>query len=251
MSIFSSPSMVSEGLVLCLDAANRDSYPGTGTVWTDLSGNGNNGTLTNGPTFSSGNGGGIVFDGTNDYMNTGNIDLSGTNVISVDFWCNILTYVETINSAKIIFELSTNFNGITTGFIAAYADDSNPVFGGLFPITISVKGNSVTQSGYNISYWPKTLVNDLKWHHWCCIFDKSQSVSETFLYIDSIYRTGTLTAYNANNTNNFGSLPFYIGGRGATINSNIQISNLKLYNRALTAGEVLQNYKATRKRFGL
>ena len=63
-------NIVKDGLVLDLDAAKKDSYPGTGTAWNDISGNRNNGTLTNGPTFNSSNGGSIVFDGTNDYINT-------------------------------------------------------------------------------------------------------------------------------------------------------------------------------------
>ena len=62
-----SPRIITDGLVLCLDAANRQSYPGSGTVWTDLAGS-NNGTLTNGPTFSSANGGSIVFDGVDDFI---------------------------------------------------------------------------------------------------------------------------------------------------------------------------------------
>ena len=56
------PDIVRDGLVLNLDAGEPSSYPGTGTAWTDLSGNGNTGTLTNGPTYSSANGGSIVFD---------------------------------------------------------------------------------------------------------------------------------------------------------------------------------------------
>ena len=63
-----SPKIVTNGLVLALDAANTKSYPGSGTVWSDLTPNGNNGALTNGPTFNSANGGSIVFDGTNDYL---------------------------------------------------------------------------------------------------------------------------------------------------------------------------------------
>jgi hypothetical protein len=59
---------VTDGLVLHLDAGNPASYPGSGTTWTDLSGNNNNGTLINGPTYSSDNGGSIVFDGVNDYV---------------------------------------------------------------------------------------------------------------------------------------------------------------------------------------
>ena len=65
MTIFF-PSIVTNGLVLCLDAGNQLSYPGTGTTWNDLSRNGNDGTLTNGPVFNSG--GSMVFDGVNDYI---------------------------------------------------------------------------------------------------------------------------------------------------------------------------------------
>ena len=68
MGLAHSPSLVMNGLVLALDAANPKSYPGSGTTWTDLSGRGNTGTLTNGPTYSSANGGSLVFDGTNDYV---------------------------------------------------------------------------------------------------------------------------------------------------------------------------------------
>ena len=66
MTLQHSPRIITDGLVLCLDAANKLSYPGSGDVWTDLAGS-NNGALTNGPTFSSANGGNINFDGTNDY----------------------------------------------------------------------------------------------------------------------------------------------------------------------------------------
>jgi hypothetical protein len=63
--------LVRNGLVLALDAGRTLSYPGSGTTWTDLSGNGNTGTLTNGPTYSSANGGSLVFDGVDDYVNLG------------------------------------------------------------------------------------------------------------------------------------------------------------------------------------
>ena len=71
MGLSHSPNIVTDVLVLCLDAANRRSYPGSGNSWLDLSGNGNNGTLTNGPTYSSANGGSLVFDGVDDYVNCG------------------------------------------------------------------------------------------------------------------------------------------------------------------------------------
>ena len=71
MAFFHSPNIVTEGLVFCYDAGDQISYPGTGTTWTDIVGS-SNGTLTNGPTFDTGNGGSLKFDGANDYVDTGN-----------------------------------------------------------------------------------------------------------------------------------------------------------------------------------
>jgi len=65
-------NIVTDSLVLCLDAANPRSYPGSGTTWYDLSGNGHNGTLVNGVGFNSGERGSMIFDGTNDYIDYGN-----------------------------------------------------------------------------------------------------------------------------------------------------------------------------------
>ena len=81
------PSIVTEGLVLCLDGANVKSYPGSGTTWTDISGEGHDGTLTNGPTFSSNYGGNIVLDGSNDFV-TGvhNSELNLRNDVTVECW---------------------------------------------------------------------------------------------------------------------------------------------------------------------
>lgn len=78
MSVKNRNSIVTDGLVLYVDAGNGDSYPGSGTAWSDLVGS-NNGTLTNGPTFDSGNGGSIVFDGTNDYVSVSNISTGDFN----------------------------------------------------------------------------------------------------------------------------------------------------------------------------
>jgi hypothetical protein len=70
MSVFGGPNVTDSGLVLNLDAGNIKSYPGTGTIWFDKSGNANNGTLINGPTFNTGSLGSIVFDGVDDYVST-------------------------------------------------------------------------------------------------------------------------------------------------------------------------------------
>jgi hypothetical protein len=92
MAFIHSPKIVTSGLVLCLDAANKLSYPGTGTSWYDLSGNANTGTLTNGPTFSVANMGSIVFDGVDDYVNIpNNSSFNVTDNISVEMWVRIET----------------------------------------------------------------------------------------------------------------------------------------------------------------
>ena len=72
MAYRNGPKIVTDGLVLCLDAAIGKSYPGSGTSWTDLSGNGNNGTLQNTPTFNSANGGSLIFDAANDVVSLPN-----------------------------------------------------------------------------------------------------------------------------------------------------------------------------------
>ena len=89
MSTKYSPKIITNGLVLSLDAANNKSYPRSGTTWTDLSGNSNTGTLTNGPSFNDGNQGSIVFDGINDYASlstTTPTDLQGNPAFTVDGW---------------------------------------------------------------------------------------------------------------------------------------------------------------------
>jgi hypothetical protein len=240
-------NIITDGLVLYLDAANTKSFVSGNTIWNDLSRGGNNGTLTNGPTFNSGNGGSIVFDGVDDYIQTANINLTNTNAVSVDFWCKLNSYTEVIGAGKVLLEFSTNFNSSLVGFLVAIADDSNALYGNTFPITLNLRGNI----GFNVTYFPKTLVNDLAWHHWVCIFDKGLTGSEGVLYIDGILRSGTLTSLNNNNTNNFGNLPLFLSGRAAVANSNQQTGNIKLYNRVLSTTEVLQNYNATKSRFGL
>ena len=87
MAYQNSPRIITDSLVLCLDAGNRKSYPGSGTSWLDLTRN-NNGTLTNSPTFSSANMGGIVFNGTNTYVSFGSITLSSTRTFIVWFKVN-------------------------------------------------------------------------------------------------------------------------------------------------------------------
>lgn len=92
MALAHNPKIVTDGLVLCLDAANPKSYPGSGTVWSDLSGNGNNGTLVNGVGYNSNNGGYLTFDGSNDGGGSGNF--GGGGISSIQLYNRALTESE-------------------------------------------------------------------------------------------------------------------------------------------------------------
>ena len=124
MALVRGPRIVRNGLVLQLDAAQRTSYSGSGTAWNDLSGNGNNGTLTNSPTFSSANGGSIVFDGVNDYAQTSTVVLptSNTSPLTLEAFCyptttavNYQTVLGTAGSFSQIGFSYSNFAGGRNG----------------------------------------------------------------------------------------------------------------------------------------
>ena len=241
----SNQKIVTDGLVLHLDAAQTLSYTSGSSTWFDLSGNGKNSTLTNGPAYTSSFGGSIVFDGTNDYVVTPSIDFTGTNKISLQFWCKLDSYPATVRVLMEIVKVGFNrWFESDSGAVITYADDS---FAGT-PIAVNLDGDV----GFNVSTFSSTLVSDLGWHNWCAIYDKSLPNPETSLYIDGILRSSTSNTYTSNNTNNFGSVLLHIGGRtGGVLTSQANITNVSLYNRTLSASEVLQNYNVTKTRFGL
>lgn len=218
MSTLGGPNSVRGGLVLHLDAANSKSYPGTGVVWNDLSRNGNSGTLINGPSFDSGNGGSIVFDGTDDYVSLPN-DLNYTSEFSAFSWFKSLG--SPLGGYHIIFgglqlELSVpEYGQIRTGVV------TNTRF-------VSNHGGGLT---------------DGNWHN--IGFTFNGSVKES--YIDGVSVgtqsvTGVLINTFPNRT---------IGRYGSNYFLNGQLNDLKIYNRALSGTEILQNYNATKSRFGL
>jgi hypothetical protein len=240
------PSVVVDGCVFAIDAANTKSYSGSGINVNGLVG-GIGGTLFNGVGFSSVNNGSFVFDGIDDFISVANIDLSSTNKVTVSCWVKVLNYRETANSSNIVFEFSSNFNSNTGAFVAAFADGS-AVNSSLYPVVLGIRGNS----GYNLAGYSKTLVNDLSWHHWACIFDTSLSGNENILYIDGVLRTSISTPIQSDNSSNFGNYKLFIGNRDSSnIAGNANISHVSMHNRALTQQEILQNYNALRGRYGI
>jgi hypothetical protein len=230
------PSIITNGLILNLDASNSASYPGTGTTWTDLSPNGNNGTLTNGVGYTSANGGALTFDGVNDYINMGNNTAYNLTNISVSTWVRLTT--GTPDYSPIISRYSsiggTNFQG---WFI--YYDKPSSKF--------YVDGRESS-----LSYLSLGSNNTYSLNNWYNVM-WTKSGSSWSLYINGVLdRTLTLgngtTAFLFNNMQIGGSIGW---GPGDKYYGKQDIPTVNMYNRALSQGEVTQNYNTLKTRFGL
>jgi Concanavalin A-like lectin/glucanases superfamily len=221
MGLNHSPSIVIPGLVLCLDAANTQSYPGSGTVWTDVSGQGNNGTLVNAPTFSSANSGSIVFNGTNQY--------AAGSIPTINSWSMCLWYLSTDISSQAVFY---PFSGTTTA--------SGLGFGGTFDASTVNRWYFFDGTTASFSS-PNTAVTTNVWYN--LVVTKS---STTY----SLYTNGTLSL-NATGVD-LSLTQYNLGRRGnGEWYAQGNIAQASIYNRALTADEVNQNFQALRGRFGI
>jgi hypothetical protein len=226
MAAFSGPDVIDSGLVLALDAADRNSYPGSGTTWTDLSGNSNTGTLTNGPTYSSSNGGSIVFDGSNDYIlgPTSSDFVFGTGNYTISYW----VYGNSFSNTPTIFDLRQNVLG------SAYSDY---ILASDNKFRLWLNGTSLYNGGI-------TTLQTQNWYNICV----TRSGSNGNVYINAIL-DGTFT--NSSNLNE-GQLRLATNINQSTSFLNGRISNVLVYRgRALTATEVQQNFNATRSRYGI
>jgi hypothetical protein len=220
------------GLVLCLDAGNTKSYPGSGTTWTDLSGRGNTGTLVNGPTYSSANGGSIVFDGSNDYVlvnSSASIPYGSTaRTVSIWFYTNTTTWA---NDANNLFFYGSNVNGNAFGIdFSTYPSMEVFTWGGA--------GRDLTFS---------TTYSQVGWKNITVTYNGSTTI---LIYENGTF-TQTLTLTSACNTT---SSDVYIGAVNPSILTAYydgRIANTKIYNRALSAAEVSQNFNALRGRYGI
>jgi hypothetical protein len=215
-------------LVLALDAADKLSYPGTGTTWRDLSGNNNTTTLTNGPTFNRANMGGIVFDGVDDYVNFYAPNLSGTAVI--EMWTKLTISAGSFGMLFGWANYDVYYNGGLMGYNTFNAND---VYG--------INGATVTSL---------QLLNN--WKHY--IFEMRSDVAYTNnkIYVNGVSQTLSQQASSENAGNrNFNSGLGAIGtARGSAFYTPMTCGIFKVYNRALTATEILQNYNATKSRYG-
>jgi hypothetical protein len=220
-------NLVTNSLIVNLDAGNTSSYPGTGTTWTDLSGNGNNATLFNGVSFNNLNGGSLVFDGVNDYANITSNALGSATVLTIE------GFVKWVSGSGGMFLGFSSYDVWTQNGTLGYNNAGSNVIG-----ISAARVSSLNLVG--------------NWHHYTFVMKSSGLLSTNKIYIDGV-NMGTLTPVVANDgnipgfNNNLRLCTWNQGGYHA----NMQYANLRIYNRELTVSEINQNYSALKSRFGL
>ena len=212
------PKIVNDGLVLYLDANAPNSYSPyfTPTTWKDLSGNNNSGSLINGPTFSSATGGGIVFDGVDDYVGVGKVNAMSSFTLS--FWFNITSF---LGESRFLY---ISNNSQSPGFRPE--NGSNKLVWWDGNITPGVYGVGTTTLQTNTIY-------------------NATYVRNNTTGIKTIYLNAQIEFTGAA-INTFQNVDFSQG-----IGFNGKIFSTLIYNKALTSDEILQNYNATKGRYGL
>lgn len=215
-------NIVPNGLVLNIDPAKYSSYPGSGTTIYDLSGSGNTGVLTNGPTLFGLNGGSILLDGSNDYIEVPSISLNSS--FTIDMFCN------------------TNNISSTYVFVGKYGGGSYDfwlgVSGSRFKFSISMPNKIEPQTA---------TISTNTWYHVAAVYNASSITA-------SIYLNGVL-AQTSSGSSVFQNPPgnYAIGAFGAAGGYYFpgNVAAHKLYNRALSASEIAQNFNALRGRYNI
>ena len=209
------PTIVTDGLVMCCDAANSKSYPGSGTTFIDVSGNGNHGTLNNSPTHDTEGGGCFEFD-----ANTERI------VIPIDLQNNQFTvfgfarYTTSSGNGRVI---SSHQNNWLMGW---YANNTSYYFAGNAWIHTAAGGNTTD---------------------WICFAATGDTTADNWKF----YRNGIKIADNSNGGNGPDGITLGGWGNGAAEASNCKVAYVNAYRRVLTDAEIRQNYNALKGRFGL
>jgi hypothetical protein len=230
MAYLNGPQIVRDGLVLCLDAGNTKSYAGSGTAWADMSGNNNSGSLTNGPTFSGNNGGSISFDGVNDYVNTNFTNNIVTGGFTFNFW-----FYGTKSTVHFPAQFFVNDDINTIFRIERFSAGNDTIEFGHSPNGGSIASNELISFNF-----PNNV-----WHYCSLVYDGNYKY---------IYKNGFIDTTSASGQ----TLTYYSGAFlriGARQDSSLlpfagNIPQVSIYNRALSANEILQNYNATRQRYG-
>ena len=234
MGLSYNPSSVSDGIVLYLDAANPRSYAGTGTTWYDISGNSNNATFVDSPSYLSVPQPYFNFDGSNDYMRiVRSPSMSPTSGLTQEVWFNYPSIPTTAIFIGLQYGASTN------NTYALWKENATTIMGGV----------NTSGSFSAIGTGTTNLVGN-RWYHLVHTYDGSTQK----LYLDGVLMTtgsqsGTIQ-YDANNTRVLIGADDNSGyNSGASYPHPGKMGQVRIYNRGLSAAEVLKNYNAQRKRY--
>ena len=234
MALAHSPRIVTDGLILHLDAANPKSYIGSGTSWVDISGKGNNGTLVGGTGYSSDNGGCLIFDGTDDKvtMSAGSDFAYGTGDFTVEIWFNVTgttpqTWGEVLYAQTIA---GTNY------FVVNSAIGNPPSKYPTFTHGTGGGGTGVVSS---------TAYTEGTWHHYVV----TRNGTALTVYLDNSSVATATVSQNFTNTSYVPTIGAY-----THINSNNfdgKISIVRVYKgKGFSSSDVTQNYNAIKWRYG-
>jgi hypothetical protein len=234
MAVFSGPEIINTNFRMYLDAANSRSYPGTGTTWTDLSGNGYSGVLNNSPAFSTAVNGEFTFDGVDDYVT---LPLNFFNHVTAGPFSISVWFKTSVAAGTILGQTSTS-NFLTSG-------------GHVPAIYVNTAGNLSTSCFWGGSTANRSIstavVNTNTWRNSVVTFASGVQKS----YLDGeLYATlsKTQTSYNTDYYYWLG-----VGRNGWPLAGspyfNGSIALFCFYNQELTAAQVGQNYQALLPRF--
>ena len=228
------PNIVTKGLVLHLDAASPNSYysPNGGTVWKDVSGNGNDGTLVNGTTFADDS---FDFDGSNDYILTGITQSFATTDFTLEAW--VYPEFSSATYGRPIMTKNTTGGCGVYDFALEYGRNANK-------FDLIADGGSASPGLFSTSLSP------FNWYH--VVATRKQIGASTYdvkLFVNNNLEDSATGNYTGGNG---GAVVIGAFGNCSPVGEwlgSITIANI--YNRALTAQEVLQNFNSTKDRFGL
>jgi hypothetical protein len=230
-------NIITRGLIINLDASAPSSYPGSGTTWNDLSGNGYNATLINGPTYNTTNGGVLVFDGSNDYA-----------IVDVNSWIRSASSVYTFSSF-FYYDGGTNGGAPYSLMTFPNAGDTNDGFWqhlNLGNWLWRTEDNVSGEFGGNVEA-PSPFSNG-NWYHIATVVKTNSLI----FYRNGLPVATISTTFNWANLRNDGTAYLYIAtGYGEAYYMNGYIANFQMYNRELAAAEILQNFNVQRSRFGI
>ena len=220
---YANGKIVTSGLVLALNAADRNSYLGSGTTWTDVSGNGNNGILTNGPTFSNNS---IVFDGVDDY-------------------------------ADIPIPLATSYSTVTIEGFIKWNSFNGGMFLGFTTYDVWTANNTLgyNNGASNVVGINAATVTSLEllgnYKHYTFVMNSSGLLSTNKIYINGTSQSISAVVSADGNIPGLATNLRLASWNNGAYHGNVQYGNVNVYNRALSDQEILQNYNAQKSRFNL